>query len=45
VEDSRRGVLKKMLTLGAAVPLAGTLPRTWAAKAQAGLTSQQPAWA
>jgi beta-N-acetylhexosaminidase len=41
VDDDRRGVLKKMLALGVAAPLAGALSRTPAARAQTALTSQQ----
>jgi len=44
VEDDRRGVLKKMLALGAAAPLAGAWPqgaRPQAAGARTVLTSQQ----
>src|SRR3984893_2299423 len=41
VDDDRRGVLKKMLALGVAAPLAGAWSRTRVTKTQATLTSQQ----
>jgi beta-N-acetylhexosaminidase len=44
VEDDRRGVLKKMLALGVAAPLAGAWPqaaKAQAARTRAALTSQQ----
>ena len=41
VDDDRRGALKKMLALGAAVPLAGAWSRTRVTKVHSALTSAQ----